>query len=84
MPKIMQSIKNKAGQMTIIGLFLIFVMLIILGAFMPTIINTVTNISGTPGVDTTTVTMIGLVPLAFVIAILGTIFVFIRPTYGGA
>ena len=69
--------------MTIIGMFLVFIMLIVLSAFMPTIVSNVNNLTSS-GVDSTTSTIAGLIPLAFVIAIIGTVFMFARPVFAGA
>jgi len=79
-----KDIKNIKGQMTIIGLFLVFIMFVLLTALMPTIVANVTNLTSTPGIDTTTITFANLIPVAFVVALIGTIFIFARPAFGGA
>jgi len=64
---------GKKAQMTLIGLVVIFLSLVLLGALMPTIKEQITKIQNET--DPTTDTMLGLIPLMFVVAIIiGIIF----------
>jgi len=65
------SIKNrgmKKGQFTLVGLIMIVISLIVLGALMPTIVETIEAVQNetTPTTDV----IIGLVPMMLVLAII--------------
>lgn len=77
------NMRNTKAQMTIIGLFIVFIMFMLLATLMPTIVSHVNNVSSIAGIDSTTVTFTGLIPVAFVIALIGTIFMFTRPVFAG-
>jgi len=59
---------RRKAQMTLIGVVIIFLSLVLLGALMPTIKEQITKIQDET--DPTTDTLLGLIPLVFVVAII--------------
>ena len=64
----------KKGQMTVIGLIMIVVALIVLGAFLPVITETI-NVAGSC-VTGNTLSLLQLLPFFFVLAILISIVIY--------
>jgi len=74
-----QLFNNNKGQLTIIGFILFFVMLILYAVFLPAI-NEVINVA-LPYADTMTTLMLSFVPFLLLIAIIGSLMIYLRPQY---
>lgn len=68
---------NSKGQVTIIGLFMIFVTLVAYAGISPVLNTFIDNISA--GTDPMTGTLFKLIPTVFVIGLIASIFVYSRP-----
>lgn len=65
------------GQMTIIGVMMGFVALVVYAAFLPAINDVIDDIL--PEVDAMTGLVVRLIPFVLVIAIIGSIILYMRP-----
>lgn len=65
------------GQFTIIGIIMVFVALIVFVGFLPALNTIIAN--GTAEADPVSALMLRLIPFLIVIAIIGSIFVYMRP-----
>lgn len=73
-------IKNNSGQLTIVGLLLMFLVIVVLASLMPTILVYVTTMAAnlTSSGFVTSATMVNFIPLFLVVVLLATI-----AMYGG-
>lgn len=77
---IKQILNNESGQLTIVGLLLMFLVIVVLASLMPTILTHVSTMAGnlTVAGHPTAATMTNFIPLFFVVVVLATI-----AMYGG-
>ena len=71
--------KNNKGQMTIIGLLSIFILLVVYGAFLPTINTEIAN--ALPHLSGASALLLQMFNLFVVVAILSTIMIFVQVRY---
>ena len=70
---------TKKGQMTIIGLILVFIMIIIVANLMPTITEQIAIGKNATGLSTSTKMFMDLIPMFIVLAIIITLFIYVVP-----
>lgn len=76
----LKKINNNSGQMTVVGLLMIFLAVMVLSSLMPTITGEVTNVSSNLTSDgfTTEGTLYNLIPMFIIVVMLSSI-----ALYGG-
>jgi len=75
----MKITRNIRAQIGIIGIIMIPIMLVILSAMMPLMVDRIENVSAQ--VDTTTGLMLDLIPLVLVVAIIVSAILYIVPMW---
>lgn len=73
--------KTNKGQMSIVGLLTVVVVLVVFAALMPTVNDTINNV--TPSLSGASVTLIQLFPLFVIVAILATVMIYVSVRYSG-
>ena len=72
--------KNRKAQLTIVGLLLVFIMIIVVANFMPTIAEQIDLAkNNTPTLSTSTKAFMDLIPMFLILAIIITLFIFAVP-----
>lgn len=72
--------KNRKAQLTIVGLLLVFIMIIVVANFMPTIAEQIDLAkNNTPTLSTSTEAFMDLIPMFLILAIIITLFIFAVP-----
>jgi len=67
------------GQTTIITVFMLAMTLIVLGALMPLILDTISTLTAMEGIDAWTVTIAELIPFVLVVSIVTSAIWYIMP-----
>jgi len=71
---------NKKAQLTIVGLILVFIMIIVIANFMPTINQQISlSKNNTPNLSTSTEAFMDLIPMFLWLSIIITLFIFAVP-----
>lgn len=70
--------KNKKGQLSIIGIVLIFATVVVFVGLYPALSNTIGNLTATSG-DSTLNMVVSLIPLFMTLGIVITLFAYVTP-----